>query len=178
MAWLFLLLGAWLLLAIESVAVSATGLGDPGGAFVWLLLPWLATAPNRTGGIVAAAGFGLMIDCLSAFPIGCFMAVAVIAAAGLQKVIDQSALKSGVRIFCVCLACSLLTTMSVRMVTLLLESRPVNSPTVFFSIVAAAASGALAVSIAVSAKRFVQSSLSGFLRPFAVGTGGESESVM
>jgi hypothetical protein len=141
--YLTLLIAAYGLLAIETALQTETGLVTPFGSFVWMLLPWLATLPSPSTSILAAAGYGLMIDAVSNHQPGLLIAVTIVAVSILQRLITPKALGSSQRVFLTSLACGCLMAMLVATVSMLMGSSPVVSSVLVSSIIISSVTAAL-----------------------------------
>lgn len=120
MQYIILTIAAYALLAVE------TTLADGRGTFAWLLLPWLAVTLKPTPSIVAAFVFGLLLDCLSNGHPGVFVAVTVLATAGLRLAIRESALSTAPRIALTSFACSLALSLVVQSIMAWIQSQPID----------------------------------------------------
>lgn len=146
MQYIVLTIAAYTLLAVE------TTLADGRGAFAWLLLPWLAVTLKPAPSIVAAFVFGLLLDCLSNGHPGVFVAVAVLATAGLRLAIHESALSTAPRVALTSFACSFVLSLLVQSIMAWIQSQPVDLDLVTANALPSVI-GAVAVAVIVSALR-------------------------
>lgn len=146
-------IAAYLLL----VAETAFGQFVPGhgltAAFVWLLIPWLAVTLPGTRGVVAAAVYGLLADCLASGMPGVFAGVCIAGTYLLQRVLDEKSLRTSLRVIAISFASSLILSMLLTTVRLLLEPQPIDAKRFGIQLAATALGGAIAAGTASTALR-------------------------
>lgn len=158
----YVLLAVQLVFPGEAGRAFSTGPLMTGGAILWLLLPWLASVPDRTVGIVTAAVYGLAIDCVGGLHPGLLLGLTVALTVMLQSLPWPALLASSPRIAMSCFVCSLLPAMAVSAVSLTLRPGIVEPKTLVAGLLIVSGTGAMVSAGAVSVCRAV------------FGVGGES----
>ena len=151
----YVLLAVQLVLPDEAGSAFLTGPLMTGGAVLWLLLPWLASVPDRTIGIVTAAVYGFAIDCVGGLHPGLLLGLTVALTAMLQGLPWPILLKTGPRIALSCFVCSMLPAMAVSAVSLALQPGIVAPKTLVAGLLIVSGSGAMVSAGAVSLCRAV-----------------------
>lgn len=141
--YIVLLLAAYGLLAVESALPPDFALATPHGSFLWMLLPWLATLPSPNSAIIAAAGYGLMLDALTNHHPGLLIAVTIVAVSVMRWGITETALETSPRVFIVSFLCSTVLAMLSATCTLLTGTLSATPVVLLTSIAAASAFAAL-----------------------------------
>ncbi|MHC4876256.1 MAG: hypothetical protein ACYTGL_07145 [Planctomycetota bacterium] len=148
----------YLLLAMQLVLPTEAGDGAivwSGGAIIWLLIPWLASCPQKTLGIVIAGVYGLAADCVSGLHPGTVLGTTVMLTALLQSLPWETLLKTGPRIAACSFVCSLLPAMAVTSVTRALGQVTVEPGSIVADLMVVSAGGAIGSVILVSLGRSV-----------------------
>ena len=151
----YVLLALQLVLPGEAGRVAGAAVLPTGGAIAWLLLPWLAAFPHRTGGILLAAAYGLAIDCTGGLHPGLLLGLTVSLTAMLQNLPWPVLLKTAPRIAACSFICALLPAMAVTTVSVALHPGVVDPPSLVIHLLVLSAGGAAAASLIVSVCRGV-----------------------
>ncbi len=148
----------YFLLAMQLVLPTEAGDGAivwSGGAIIWLLIPWLASCPQKTLGIVIAGVYGLAADCVSGLHPGIVLGTTVMLTALLQSLPWEALLKTSLRIAASSFVCSLLPAMAVTTLTLALGQVSVEPAAIVGDLVFVSAVGAVGSAILVGLGRRV-----------------------
>lgn len=150
---LVLPVAAYLLLIAETALGQFVPTHSLTAAFVWLLIPWLAVTLPGARGVVAAAFYGLLADCLASGTPGVFAGVCVAGTYLLQWMLDERSLRTSFRVVAICFACSLLMSMLLTTVRLLIEPQAIDAQRLGIQLGATALGGAIVAGIVSTALR-------------------------
>ena len=144
---------AYLLLVAETAFCQCVPMRGLTAAFVWLLIPWLAVTLPGTPGVVAAAIYGLLADCLASGTPGVFAGVCVAGTYALQRILNDKSLRTSWRVVAISFTCSLLLSMLLTTVRLLLSPQEIDPKRLGIQLAATALGGAIIAGAASTALR-------------------------
>lgn len=144
---------AYLLLLAETAFGQFVPTHGLAAAFVWLLIPWLAVTLPGSPGVIAAAIYGLLADCLASGTPGVFAGVCVAGTYALQRILNEKSLRTSWRVVAISFACSLMLSMVLTTVRLLLAPQEIDPQRLGIQLAVTALGGAIVAGVASTALR-------------------------